>query len=148
MSCLVSPTRKLRSCAMQFLRNFDQFANLRNFCHNAQFSRDFVAPERHCSSAPVGDRAAGDRDRGGRRRRARSGEWQRGIGGRSVHMHVRQSDGAESHSRPHCSDVAAAVDICCRNSALSDITAGTKVDCPTQCRPPHYTAGRERLGND
>jgi len=36
-----SPTRKLRCCGAQLLRNFGVFAQPRNFCHGAQLSRNF-----------------------------------------------------------------------------------------------------------
>jgi len=35
------PTRKLQSCAVQVLRNFDVFLWSRNFCSGAQFSCNF-----------------------------------------------------------------------------------------------------------
>jgi len=37
----ISPTRKLRCCGAQLLRNFHVFAQPRNFCHGAQLPRNF-----------------------------------------------------------------------------------------------------------
>jgi len=40
---LFSPPRKLRSCATQLFHNLDLVDKARNFCHTAQFSRNFCS---------------------------------------------------------------------------------------------------------